>query len=61
MCNDFLIRAAALRHAADDPATDARLGILMIETAADMEAAAADDEEAAMLLIVSGTPVSGLI
>ena len=60
MSNDFLIRAAALRHAAEDPATDLRLGILMVETAADMEAAAADDEEAAILLIVSDVPVSSL-
>jgi len=61
MSNDFLIRAAALRHAAEDPATDPRLGILMIETAADMEAAAADDEGAAILIVVSGMPLSGLI
>ena len=41
MDNDLLVRAAALRHAAESPATDATLCLLMIETAADMEAEAA--------------------
>ena len=56
MGNDFLARAAALRHAAEDPATDAQLVEFMIQTATDMEAAAADDEAACLSASIVGDP-----
>jgi hypothetical protein len=40
MNNDFRAQAAALRNAAADPKTDLQLIRLMMETAADLEAAA---------------------
>lgn len=40
MNGDFRAQAAALRNAAADPETDLRLVRLMMETAADLEAAA---------------------
>jgi hypothetical protein len=45
MSGDFRAKAAALRHAAADPQTDFRLVGLMIETAADLEAAAEPSDE----------------
>jgi hypothetical protein len=54
MTDDFRAKAAALRNAAADPETDLRLIWLMIETAADLEAAAESMDAERMLATING-------